>query len=120
MIDRSDFDPFEFYSEDDLGRGLFEDRPSRSTDPCSDPDSFTIHKFISISYQNKSLEIEKMDRSFGFFCFSYPDGFSAFKILISYDMNKDDKGAKKNHKEGALKRPQIKSHSVYPFQNDKK
>ena len=29
-----------------------------------------------------------------FFCFSYPDGFSAFKILISYDMNKDDKGAK--------------------------
>jgi len=58
------------------------------------PSSFNIHMLLIISYQNKSLPIEKMDRSFGFCLFFLFRWFSAFKILISYDKNKDDKGAK--------------------------
>ena len=67
--------------------------------------------FIIISYQNKSLPIEKNWSKFWFLCvFSYPDGFSAFKILISYDMNKDDKGAKIKNRIG--ERPQATTRQI--------
>lgn len=76
----------------------------------SDPESFNIHMLLIISYLNKSLPIEKMDRSFGFCLFSLFRWFSAFKILISYDKNKDDKGAKIKTRIGG--RPQATTHQI--------